>query len=352
MKNSDILVVIPTLNERTHIEGCIRSLFASVGNDIAVDIVVADGGSGDGTQAVVENMRAEFPTLSLLHNPLKIQSGAVNLAVRRHANSHHKILIRCDAHASYPKDFIPALVKTMRDTGAQSVVIPMDSKGENAFAKVAAWIVDTHIGAGGSAHRGGTKSGFVDHGHHAAFDLEWFQRTGGYDQTFSHNEDAEFDYRLVSLGGRIWLESSIRIDYFMRPSLLSLSRQYWNYGYGRAKTVCKHRMPLKIRQAVPIINFLAIIILSCLSFLYSGFLVWPLSYIAALVAVSVYSAVSTKKFSGLWAGPALFSIHNYWAAGFLSGIIVNYRTSNIIRSGQAKIQRATYPNYTENRDEL
>ena len=37
------------------------------------------------------------------------------------------------------------------------------------------------------------KSGYVDHGHHAAFRAASFKAIGGYDETFSHNEDAEFD---------------------------------------------------------------------------------------------------------------------------------------------------------------
>jgi succinoglycan biosynthesis protein ExoA len=44
---------------------------------------------------------------------------------------------------------------------------------------------------------------FVEHGRHALIRLDAFRAVGGYDATQSHNEDAEFDYRLTGNGGRI-----------------------------------------------------------------------------------------------------------------------------------------------------
>ena len=90
--------------------------------------------------------------------------------------------------------------------------------GDGCFQRAAAWVVDTPLGSGGAAHRGGRQSGSVDHGHHAGFRLDWFRRIGGYDESFSHNEDAEFDHRLAAPAARIWLDAEIRLEYRMRDS--------------------------------------------------------------------------------------------------------------------------------------
>jgi hypothetical protein len=37
----------------------------------------------------------------------------------------------------------------------------------------------------------------------AAFRMDTFRNCGGYDETFTHNEDAEFDCRQTRLGGRV-----------------------------------------------------------------------------------------------------------------------------------------------------
>ena len=127
-----------------------------------------------------------------------------------------------------------ALLEALARTGADSVVVPMDAVGVGCFQRAVAWVVDTPLGSGGSAHRGGKRSGFVDHGHHAAFKAARFRELGGYDEAFSHNEDAEFDRRLADAGGRIWLDADIRIGYFPRATPGALWRQYWNYGRARA----------------------------------------------------------------------------------------------------------------------
>lgn len=318
---SSILVVIPALNEARSIETCIRSLTSGLPEGTQLDMIVADGGSTDGTQEIVSRLAAGLPGLQLVDNPDRLQSAGINRAVEACAGDRHEILIRCDAHSSYPRGFIAALAETLADRGAASVVVPMDATGRTAFSRAAAWAVDTKLGSGGSAHRGGRNSGYVDHGHHAAFDLGWFRRIGGYDPDFSHNEDAEYDKRLTDAGGRIWLESSIRIEYQMRPSFRTLVKQYLNYGRGRARTVKKHRMKPRLRQVIPVINLAGISACLAASPLLPFFLLWPGAYLLGLLSVSVAGAKQMRSAEGFWAGPALAAMHNSWAAGFLQGVL-------------------------------
>lgn len=311
----DVLVVIPVLNEAAHIEACIRSLMAGDARIADARVVVADGGSTDRTSAIVRALKAEFPNLTLLANPRRLQSAAVNLAARE-CGSERSILIRCDAHAVYPAGYVMKVADSLRQRGVASVVVPMDAKGDTCFQKANAWIVDTPLGSGGSAHRGGTTSKFVDHGHHAGFDLQAFLATGGYDETFSHNEDAELDKRLVKAGGRIFLDADIRLAYLPRASVPSLARQYFNYGKGRARTILKHRETPRLRQMIPPATLLA-----CLAGLgLAPFTVWslvlPAGYLAILLAASVGIAIGKRSACGLLAGLASATMHMSWAAGF------------------------------------
>ena len=100
---------------------------------------------------------------------------------------------------------------------------------------------NSKLGNGGAAHREVGGSGFIDHGHQALFDLPTFLSFGGYDETFSHNEDAEFDYRLARAGGKIWLCSEAVANYFPRLTPLALAKQYFGHGQGRAQTILKHK---------------------------------------------------------------------------------------------------------------
>ena len=322
------LVVVPTLNEALHIEECLRSLLADLPEGLQVECVVADGGSTDGTQAIVEGLGSEFPNLSLLHNPDRLQSAAINLAVSVKSDETYRVLIRCDAHASYPAGFITNLIAVLINSGAASVVVPMDAQGTTAFGQAAAYVVDSKIGSGGSRHRGGRESGYVDHGHHAAFDLDWFRKVGGYDITFSHNEDAEYDHRLAQAGGKIWLEASVRIGYFMRPTLRGLARQYLSYGAGRARTISKHGLRPRLRQLIPVLNFLSLGFCLTLGILWPVFWLWPSLYCILLASFGSLAAFGIGRLSGLWAAPALFVIHNMWAIGFLRSFWRHNRTDN------------------------
>lgn len=312
---ASLLVVVPTLNEAAHIEACLGSLMDGYPEMSRVTVIVADGGSRDATKDIVAKMAETRPSLHLLDNPGRLQSCAINRAVEVHGEGK-RILVRCDAHAVYPSGFVLAVARSLISAGAASLVTPMDARGEGAFQRAVAFITDTKLGSGGSAHRGGGVSGWVDHGHHAGFDLDWFRRIGGYDESFSHNEDAEYDRRLTEAGGRIWLDAGIRLGVFPRSTLTGLARQYWSYGKGRARTVLKHRMRPRLRQMIPVGHTAALIASAAITPFLGMAALYPGAYAALCLFVSFWAAARIGG-AGLWAGAALAVMHTCWGAGFL-----------------------------------
>lgn len=313
-----VIVAIPALNEEDAIENCIRSLIASDPFMKDVDVIVADGGSTDQTLAIIEDLKKEFPNVSVLRNPARLQSAGINAVVEDRAKPSHKYLVRCDAHAHYPKGYVRKVAESLAARGnAASIAVPMDSVGHGSFAKAGAWIVDTKLGSGGSAHRGGHGSGWVDHGHHAGFRLEWFRKVGGYDITFSHNEDAEYDHRIGLAGGRVWLDADIRLEYHMRPTLGALAKQYWTYGQGRARTVKKHHMRPRLRQMIPVAHVALLAMTLLFGLIWPSLWLYPAFYLAVLAGVSAVGVSRIGWPSGLWAGPALGAMHIAWGTGFI-----------------------------------
>jgi succinoglycan biosynthesis protein ExoA len=320
-----VLVVIPTLNEAQHIEAALRQLAAQLPPEREVRFVVCDGGSDDGTQAIAARFAQTDHRVRLLHNPKRLQSAAVNLAVRAHG-AGFGFLIRCDAHSVYPPGFIAKLIETLERTHADAVVVPMDSIGDTCLRKGIAWVSDTIAGSGGAAHRGGKRSGYVDHGHHAAFRMAIFIAVGGYDETFSHNEDAELDCRQRALGATIFLNSEIRVGYLPRDSLARLWGQYFAYGEGRSRTVRRHPLSLRLRQFIVPVNLL-ICCLGIVGALWNPWCaVWPALYIAALWGTGTALALRHRSVCGLLAGPAALIMHSAWALGFLSGWVTRSET--------------------------
>jgi succinoglycan biosynthesis protein ExoA len=314
VSGAEVLVVIPVLNEAAHIAACIRSLMAGDDRLTQIDLVVADGGSTDATGAIVERLGAEFPNLRRIANPKQLQSAAVNLAARAAGAGAH-ILVRCDAHATYPPGYVMRVADALVKHSVASLVVPMDAIGRTCFQRANAWIVDTPLGSGGSPHRGGRKSMFVDHGHHAGFDLAMFLKVEGYDETFSHNEDAEFDTRLRKAGGKIYLDAGIRLAYMPRATIGALARQYFNYGKGRARTLMKHGEHPRVRQMLPPMTLVACLTGLVLAPVNPVALVLPGGYLAALALASIAVALKHKSSCGLLAGLASATMHMSWSAG-------------------------------------
>lgn len=316
-----VLVVIPTLDEAAGIEAVVQALGEDLPARAQVSFVVADGGSRDGTADIVRCLAARHRRVALLHNPARIQSAAVNLAARV-AGQGADVLVRCDAHATYPRGFVRRLLETLERTGADSVVVPMDCTGARTCVERAiGWVADTPLGSGGAAHRAGRRSGFVDHGHHAAFRMASFRRCGGYDETFTHNEDAELDCRQRRLGGRIYLDAAIRVGYRPRGSLRALAKQYFNYGRGRSRTARRHRGSIRARQLALPLHLLALMAALALAPWFPPLLAWPLFYLVLLALASLQLALRHRSPCGLLAGPAAAVMHLSWAAGFLAGLL-------------------------------
>jgi len=313
---AEILVAIPTLNEQAHIERCVASLMDGDPRLARVQFVVSDGGSTDATREILERLAARYANLSWIDNPGRLQSAAINRVVEQFG-SVRTILVRCDAHSVYPEGYVTQVADAMKKLGVASLVVPMDAVGQGCFQRANAWVVDTPLGSGGSPHRGGKSSGYVDHGHHAGFDLSFYTAVGGYDETFSHNEDAEYDARVAAAGGKVYLDSSIRLQYYPRATIGGLARQYFNYGKGRARTLRKHRLRPKIRQLFPIASLLAVIGSVLVAPVLPLALVYPAIYFGGLMVASIWIALSKRSICGLGAGLAAATMHMAWAAGFL-----------------------------------
>jgi succinoglycan biosynthesis protein ExoA len=320
-----VLAVVPCLNESAHINQLLSRLLEDAG-DLDLMIVVADGGSTDGTRDIVARIAAGERRVRLIDNPKRIQSAGVNLAVREFGDTR-RWLARIDAHAEYPHGFIASLIAEARRTDASSVVVAMKSEGVNCFQRAAAVAQNSVLGTGGAAHRSSGAEGFVDHGHHALFDLKRFVSVGGYDDTLSHNEDAEFDVRLARAGGKIWLTRAVDITYFPRSHPLALYRQYVNYGRGRARTLLHHRIRPKVRQFLPacvLPTLLALVLSPWIPFVVGPAALWS----GTCLLSGVVLGIRQRRRCAFGSGIAAMIIHLGWSIGFWWEIVFGRKSEN------------------------
>ena len=325
---SAAIVVIPCLNEERYIENTLSRFMAEPPETVR-KIVVADGGSTDRTLAIVAACAKHDDRIAILHNERRIQSSGVNRAVERYGDLA-PFLIRADAHADYPARYCATLLQAQAQTGAQSVVVSMIAKGTTCFQTAAAAAQNSRLGNGGSAHRMAAEGRFVDHGHHALMEVKAFRAVGGYDEGFSHNEDAELDARLGLTGARIYLCAGADITYYPRKGPLSLFNQYRNFGRGRAMNIVKHRSRPKLRQLIPVMVGPAVC-LSALSPVSPIFAVPALCWAAASLVLGLIEGVRQRNFCVGAAGCTAMLMH----LGFSTGFVVEVLRQAVRASPQA-----------------
>ncbi|WP_134680591.1 glycosyltransferase family 2 protein [Paracoccus ravus] len=308
-----LLIVIPTLNEATHIAQVLSSAlgFCTDPGDL---IVVADGGSEDGTRLIVRQMAVFEPRVHLLDNPRKLQAAGVNLAVSAFG-TQATWLLRMDAHSAYPDDFAKILLDEARGRNADSVVVSMVAQGEGFWHRAIAAAQNSRIGNGGSAHRSQGPGKWVSHGHHALMRISAFREIGGYDPGFTHNEDAELDHRLTAAGFRIWLTGRTGLIYFPRRNLAALIRQYHAFGRGRRRNLAKHRAWPGARQTLVAVLAPALLCVT-LAPLWWGFAIpfalWMAGCLVSGAAIALRQNELAGCFSGLFAG----AMHLAWSTGY------------------------------------
>jgi succinoglycan biosynthesis protein ExoA len=315
------LIVIPTLNEAKHIRETLGTILLDRAMDTSI-VVVVDGGSRDGTLEIVSALASQDARVIPLRSerPTPFQSASINFAVERYGDAC-EWLIRIDAHAEYPRDYVANLISTALETAADSVVAPMVSIGHDCFQIAVAAAQNSVLGTGGSAHRSKGKSGWVDHGHHALMRLSMFKAAGGYDETFSHNEDAELDKRIIQLGGRIWLAEDLAITYLPRRTPGSLFHQYRSYGVGRARTRARHGGLPKLRQILPLLVAPAVA-LACLGPLWGPAavpaLIWALLCLSYGAFLGLKACLRGQRLCAFLSGFCALIMHFAWSVGYLS----------------------------------
>lgn len=313
MMEGSVLIVVPVLNEAAHVGAVLADLAPFARRSGAV-IVVADGGSTDGTQEIVRQLAAANPEIQLIDNTKRLQSAAVNFAVEALGNSA-EWLLRIDAHSAYPHDYGDRLLEEARLTGADSVVVGMTAVGEGALQRLIAVAQNSRLGNGGSAHRNRTDGRWVDHGHHALMRIAAFRAVGGYDERFSHNEDAELDHRLSVAGFRIWLTAATGLYYFPRHTLPGLLVQYFRFGRGRARNLMKHRTGPAPRQ-MAVAALAPAMLLALAAPLHPVFALPAMVWFLACLGSGLVLALSRRNPMVVAAGFLAGAMHLAWSAGF------------------------------------
>ena len=244
-----ISVIVPMLNEARHVARLVGEL-AGQDFDGALEVLVADGGSTDGSVDVLRRAaESAGVAVDIVPNPAGWVSQGLNACIARASGD---LVVRLDCHSRYPRDYLRRCAIAAEETDALAVGGIVVPEGHTAMERAAACAMDSPFGGIGWM-RGTSRairrdSDTVTYG---AFRRETFGTVGLFDETLRRNQDDDFTFRIRQAGRRVVLDSTIRVHYTPRGSYRGIFRQYFQYGFWKVAVMRKHRRMLSFRSIVP-----------------------------------------------------------------------------------------------------
>ena len=290
-----------------------------------MEVFIMDGESDDNTAQIVKSLTAEYPGLTLLSNPKKIVPTALNIGIKA---SKGEVIVRMDAHCSYPQNYLTYLVENLFAMKADNVGVAMIAHPRNnsITAVAIAEAISCKFGIGDSYHRTGlSKAIEIDSVPFGCYPRSVFEKYGLFDEELIRNQDDEFNSRIVSRGGKICLLPDIEIKYFARDSFSKIFRMFYYYGFFKPLVNKKVGKAATLRQVVPpafVLSLLVgIVLLAFSKFLGSAFLsLVMIPYMIVNIAFSLKIALKTKRFTLFFVLLFTFlGIHISYGIGYLRG---------------------------------
>jgi len=320
-------IIVPCYNERATIHLLLDALYTQTYPRDGLEVIIADGGSTDGTPDAILDWHQKHTDLRLvvIENPARTIPAALNKALQASSGT---IIVRLDAHSKPDPDYVERSVAGVIAGHGQNVggVWNIQPSSDDWIARSIAVAAGHPIGVGDARYRYSGQAAYVDTVPFGAFKRELIDQVGMFDETLLTNEDYEFNTRIRQAGGRIWLDPKIRSVYYARENLTALARQYWRYGFWKVQMLRRYPHTIRWRQALPPLFVITLILLAVISPFFQAAL-YTLAgiisaYFAILILVGVCLAIQLKTPAFSLGVPlAIACMHFSWGMGFLWGLI-------------------------------
>jgi cellulose synthase/poly-beta-1,6-N-acetylglucosamine synthase-like glycosyltransferase len=237
-----ISVLIPAYNEARVIEASVRRVLASIG--VAIEVIVIDDGSGDGTAAIVARAFADDPRVRLLALANGGKARALNRGL---AVATGGIVVALDADTQFEPETIARLARWFADPAIGAVA--GNAKVGNRVNLVTRWQAVEYVTAQNLERRALARLGaiMVVPGAVGAWRRAALDRVGGFPvETLA--EDQDLTIAVQRAGWRIANDPEAIAWTEAPQSFRALARQRFRWAFGTLQCLWKHRAILRERK--------------------------------------------------------------------------------------------------------
>jgi GT2 family glycosyltransferase len=259
--------------------------------------------------------------LQIVTNEKQLTPFAFNLGIyaTKDADFYQIIGARQIVSQNYLKEAVESLQKdpTIWCVGGQvnNVFLSKESK-------MIAQAMRTSFGMGLGNFRTLNESGFVDTVGTPMYPAWVFQKIGYFDEELIRNQDDDFNYRVIKAGGKILYNHAISLKYYVRGSVSQLWKQFMQYGYWKVYVNKKHKAVTTLRQLIPPLFVLYLIIVPFLFLIHPLLGFYGLSFLGIYIMLGIFItsriAESVSEFNQIFIIFPVLHISYGW--GYLKGI--------------------------------
>lgn len=301
----DASFVMPVRNEEKYLASAVESVFSQKAPG-KVELILAIAPSSDRTKEIALSLQSSYKNLKVIDNPTGDTASGLNLAIKE---SSFDVIVRVDAHSQLTGDYLKTALEVMNQTGAANVGGRMQALGETPFQKAVAFGYNNRVGLGGGSFHIGGKAGAVETVYLGVFQKSWLEKAGGFDPKWVRGQDWELNQRIRSLGGVVWFDPRLVVNYFPRSSWRALARQFYQTGRWRGALTRQAPFQSSLRYWIPPLFVLASLF---------GFPLWLYLLFIGLIAFNALELPNGVKLRVLLVLPTM---HFSWGIGFWVGLI-------------------------------
>lgn len=315
--------IIVAYNEEKTLGTVFKNLEEQTYNHKKIEVILVDGMSTDKTKEMMEQFQKEnsFERVIIKDNPKKTLPCGWNVALKE---AKGDIILRIDAHATIPKEFIQKNVECIASGekicgGYRPNIIEEKSN----WQKTLLLVEQSLFGSSVASYRRNGEKRYVKSVFHGAYCKEVFDKVGLYNENLARTEDNEMHYRMRQAGYKICFDPNIISYQHTRNSLKKMLKQKYMNGFWIGVTLRECPQCFSFYHFIPF-AFVCSIIISVCSIPLIGSEILKLiigSYLLVDFGMSVLAMLNNRlRITNVVLPILFFCLHILYGVGTMMGI--------------------------------
>lgn len=315
---------IVAFNEEVYLPKLLSDLIKQDYPHNKIEVLLIDSMSTDNTRQIMDSFAKDndFLSVKVFENPKKLIPCGHNVALDNYTGD---ALIRLDAHASMPHDFISRNVAVLESGEvASGGRRPNIIDSSTPFKETLLSAEQSMFGSGFASYRNSNKKMYASSLFCGMYKREVYDKVGRYNDLLPRSEDNDMSYRIRKAGFKLCYIPDIVFYQHTRSSLPKMLKQKYLNGYWIGKTMGISPKCFSLFHFVPFAFVLAIIfttVLALFGFPLLSYLMW-IAYISLITVITVAEIIKKPVITNLLLPFILFLLHISYGVGTLLGLIV------------------------------